>query len=245
MPNAFASWRETGNRGHGHPSPVLQVLRDHLPRVHPVHVIGADDHHDVRPLVVDQVHRLEDRVSRPAVPVRAEPLLRGHRRHVVAEEVTHPPRHRDMPVQAVALVLREHADLPDAGVGQVGQREVHQPVHPAERHRRFSPVVRQRRQPRPRPARQHDSQHPRVRHVVPSLRRYIRLAMKHPLTSPAEPRHARKNGPIVIPPARRPPPASSPRRPVPRRRPRPKPRRRPGTTYATLDLTIIVTYDFR
>ena len=150
-------------RRHGRARAVLQVLRDHLPRVHPVHVVGADDDNEVRLLVVDQVHRLEDRVSRPAVPVRAAPLLRGHWCHVVAEQVAHPPRHGDVPVQAVALVLREHADLPEVGVRQVGQREVNQPVHPAERHRGFRPVIGQRRQPCPRPACQHDPQDSGVR----------------------------------------------------------------------------------
>ena len=47
MPNAFASCRATGIAATVTPGPVLQVLRDHLPRVHPVHVVGADDHHDV------------------------------------------------------------------------------------------------------------------------------------------------------------------------------------------------------
>jgi hypothetical protein len=50
---------------------MLEVLRDHVPHVHPVHVVGAHDRDEVRALVVDQVHRLEDRVRRARVPVRA------------------------------------------------------------------------------------------------------------------------------------------------------------------------------
>src|ERR1700721_1297125 len=60
----------------------------------------------------------------------------------------------NMPVQAVALVLGEHADLPDPAVDQVGQREVDQPVQAAERNRRLGPLRRPRRQPPPRRARQ-------------------------------------------------------------------------------------------
>jgi hypothetical protein len=119
---------------------VLHVVIDHLHRVHPVHMVGAEDDHDVRLLVVDQVHRLEDRVRRAGIPVRPEPLLGRDRRYVVAQQRTHPPGGGDVPVQAVALVLGQHADLADPAVGQVGQREVDQPVHPAERHGRLGPV---------------------------------------------------------------------------------------------------------
>ena len=121
-------------------------------------MIGADDHHDVRLLVVDQVHRLEDRVRRAGVPVRAEPLLGRDRRHVVAEQGAHPPRGRDMPVQAVALVLGQHAHLADAAVGQVGQREVDQPVETAERDRGFGPVRGQRAEAGSSASGKHDSQ---------------------------------------------------------------------------------------
>ena len=185
MPNAFASCRATGIAATVTPAPVLQVLRDHLPRVHPVHVVGAEDDHELGVLVVDQVHRLEDRVRGAGVPVRPEPLLRGHRRHVVAEQVAHPPGDGDVPVEAVALVLGEYADLPDAAVGQVGQREVDQPVHAAERHRGLGPVVRQRRQPRARPARQHDSQYRRVRHVSPPGDHLLPMLHPHRAQPPA------------------------------------------------------------
>ena len=151
-------------RRHRDPGPVLDVVIDHLHRVHPVHVVRAEDDHDVRLLVVDQVHRLEDGVRRAGVPVRAEPLLRRHRCDVVAEQGTHPPRGGDVTVQAMALVLGQDADLADAAVGHVGQREIDQPVEPAERHRRLGPVRGQRAQPGARSAGEHDSQDRRIRH---------------------------------------------------------------------------------
>jgi hypothetical protein len=39
---------------HGHPRSRCLVLADHRPRVHPVDVIGAQDGHEVRLLVIDQ-----------------------------------------------------------------------------------------------------------------------------------------------------------------------------------------------
>ena len=99
-----------GDAGDGHPGAAVEVLLPHLPRVHPVDVVRAEDDDQVRALVVDQVQRLEDRVRRAGVPARAEPLLRGHGRDVVAQQVRQPPGHRDVPVEAVALVLGEYRD---------------------------------------------------------------------------------------------------------------------------------------
>src|SRR5690606_5645294 len=76
-----------------------------------------------------------DRVRAAEVPVLADALLRGHGRHVVAQERRHAPRLRDVPVEAVRLVLREHDDVQVVRVHEVGQREVHQSVDAPERHR--------------------------------------------------------------------------------------------------------------
>ena len=65
--------------GDGHPGTGLQVLVDHLRRVHPVHVVGPEDGDDLRPVVVDQVQALVDRVGAAGVPARAQPLLRRDR----------------------------------------------------------------------------------------------------------------------------------------------------------------------
>jgi hypothetical protein len=131
---------------------------DHLLRVHPVHVIGAEHDHYVRLFVVDQVHRLVDRVRRAGVPVRAEALLGRNRRHVVAEQGAHPPRGRDVTVQAMALVLGQDAHLEDAAISQVGEREVDQPVKTAERDRGFGPVRGQRAEAASGTSGEHDSQ---------------------------------------------------------------------------------------
>ena len=93
------------------PAPVCDVLVDHLARVHPVDVVGAEHAHDVGALVVDQVEVLVDRVGRTLEPVRPAAHLGRNRRHVVVEHRREPPRLGDVAVEAVALVLREHDDL--------------------------------------------------------------------------------------------------------------------------------------
>jgi hypothetical protein len=138
------------------------MLVDHLRRVHPVDVVGAEDDDDVRPRVVDQVETLEDRVRAAGVPAGAEALLRGHRGDVVPEHLREPPGRGDVPVEAVALVLGEHRDLPDVGVHQVGQDEVDEPVVAAEGHGRFGPVLSQGGQPLALTAGQDDAENPRT-----------------------------------------------------------------------------------
>ncbi len=64
-----------------------------------------------------------------------------------------------MPVEAHRLVLREHQDLAQAAVEAVGEREIDDPISPAERDRRLGPVARQRLQPRAFAAGQNDGQH--------------------------------------------------------------------------------------
>jgi hypothetical protein len=123
------------------------VLADHLAGVHPVDVVGAE-HDDVGGLLVaDQVEALVDRVGRPGEPPRPESLLRRHRGDVVPEHRGQPPGGGDVPVQAVALVLREHHDLAVAGIDQVGQDEVDEPVDPPEGHGWLRAVGGQRHQP--------------------------------------------------------------------------------------------------
>ena len=54
--------------GDGDACAAADVLVDHLPGVHPVDVVGTEDHDVIGVLVVDEVQRLEDRVGRARVP---------------------------------------------------------------------------------------------------------------------------------------------------------------------------------
>jgi len=148
--------------GHRHRGLGLDVLLDHLPGVHPVDVVGPEHDDVVGLVVVDQVETLEDRVGAAGEPVRAEALLRGHRGHVVAEDRRHPPRRGDVPVQRVGLVLGEHGDPEVAGIHQVGQHEVDEPVRTAERNGRLGAVSGQRPQPLSLTARENNPEDTRV-----------------------------------------------------------------------------------
>ena len=139
-PELVRELQRLADRGHGHAGTGVHVLGHHLAGVHPVDVVGPEDDHVAGPLVLDEVQALVDRVRRAGEPPRAEPLLRRHRRDVVAEHRRETPRLGDVAVEAVALVLRQHDDLAIAAVDQVGQDEVDQAVDPAERDRRLGPV---------------------------------------------------------------------------------------------------------
>ena len=72
-----------------------------------------------------------------------------------------------MPVEAMALVLGEHADAQAVGVDQIGKSEVDQPVQAPEWYGGLGPVRGERREPLPCAAGEHDSQHVWLRHLTP------------------------------------------------------------------------------
>ena len=146
------------DRGDGDAGTRLEVVLDHLARVHAVDVIGAEHADEIRALVVDQVEVLVDRVGRALEPERAAPHLRRDRGHVLVEQRGEAPRLADVAVEAVALVLRQHDDLQVPGVGEVRQGEVDQPVAPAEGHGRLRPVVGERQQTLPLAPGEHDDE---------------------------------------------------------------------------------------
>ena len=158
----------------------LDVLLHHLGEVHAVDVVGTDDDDDLRPLVVDEVERLEDRVGAAEVPVLVDSLLGRHRRDVVAEHRRHPPRLGHVLVEAVRLVLRQHDDLEIARVDDVGEGEIDEPVDAAERHRGFRTVSSQRHEPLPLAAGEDDGQD---LGVAPSTCHVTTLERKHPTLS--------------------------------------------------------------
>jgi hypothetical protein len=69
-----------------------------------------------------------------------------------------------VPVEAVALVLRQHDDLQISGVREVRQHEVDDPIRTAERHRRLGSIGGQRGQPPPFAAGQDDHQNMGLSH---------------------------------------------------------------------------------
>lgn len=65
--------------GHRSAGPAVDVEPDHLLGVHPVNVIGSENHYVVRIFVVDQVERLIDRIGGASVPAGPQALLGRHR----------------------------------------------------------------------------------------------------------------------------------------------------------------------
>jgi hypothetical protein len=77
-----------GNRRFG---AAVDVLLHHLGEVHAVDVVCADNHHDVRVGVVDQVQGLVDGVGAAQEPALAHALLCGDGSDIVPELGGHPP----------------------------------------------------------------------------------------------------------------------------------------------------------
>jgi hypothetical protein len=146
-----AGHRDRGARG--------DVVVDHLLRVHPVDVVGAEHDDVVRVFVVDEVHALVDRVGGTGEPARAEPLLGRHRGDVVAEQRGHPPGLGDVPVQRMGLVLRQHHDLQITAVGEIRQHEVDHAIDTAEGDTGLGPVRSERHQALAFAACQNDCEH--------------------------------------------------------------------------------------
>ena len=95
------------------------MLTQHLSRVHPVDVIGAEDDHVVRILIGEDVEVLCNGICAACIPVRTPPHLRRHWSHVVSKNRRQTPGLREVDVQAVTLVLREDGNPPEVGIDQV------------------------------------------------------------------------------------------------------------------------------
>ena len=89
----------------------FDMLLHHLLEIHAVDVVGADDHHNIRLHVLDDVDGLVDGVGGAEIPVLAETLLRGHRGDVRAKQRGETPDLGDVAVKRVRLVLGEHHGL--------------------------------------------------------------------------------------------------------------------------------------
>ena len=118
-------------------------------------MIAREDEHAVGVIHLDEVHVLIDGVGRAGKPRPALPraLIRGQDVHAAVDAVQIPRlTAADVAVEQQRLVLREHADGVDAGVGAVGQREVDDAVLAAERDAGLGDLRRERVQPRALPA---------------------------------------------------------------------------------------------
>jgi len=121
--------------------------------------VVAAEHADVGGLLVeDQVEVLVDGVRGAAEPVRPAAHLRRDRVHELPDVERQAPGPDDVLDEGVGLELRQHLDLREAGVHEVVQDEVDDPVAPAEGDRRLRPVARQREEPLSHAAREDDGE---------------------------------------------------------------------------------------
>ena len=131
-----AEFGSFGNRhwdsGNGQEGRTGEVEINHLVDVHLVNVVAAENRHEVRAFVCNQVDVLENGVGRSLVPVIAGAHLCRNQVHVLVEARVQVPCGGDVLVQRIALELRQHLDLEDAGVDEVVQDKVNDAVGAAK-----------------------------------------------------------------------------------------------------------------
>ena len=135
-----------GNRRNGYLRALFHMELHHLADVHSVNMIGAEDAHQVRLGLFNQVDVLENRVRRSAVPILAgRPHLRRNRDNkIAAQQPARLPSFAQMLQQGLALKLHQDIRRIYAGVHQVAENEIDNPVAPSERNRGLGPLFRQR-----------------------------------------------------------------------------------------------------
>src|SRR6185295_1235885 len=117
----------------------------------------AGQHQKVlRATLGDPVPVLPDRVRGSPVPVVLGPPLKRLEELDAASLAVEIPRPSDPNVVAEGkrAVLRENADVEDAGVDAIGEREVDDPVLAAEGHRRLRALLGEQAEPAPEPSRE-------------------------------------------------------------------------------------------
>ena len=148
-------------RADGQVGAGFDVALDQLGVVHLVDVVAGQDHHVLRPLFLDGVDVLVDGVGGALIPVLVDALLRGNDLDELAQLAAEIglPAEIDVPVEAHRLVLGEDEVLPHPAIEAVREREVDDPIGPAEGNGRFCPISRQRFQPRALSPRENHGQH--------------------------------------------------------------------------------------
>ena len=127
--------------------PAVERVEDVV--VHLVDVVTRQDEHLGRAATLQVDDVLVDRVGRALVPVaRGVPRRRLQQLDATARAVEIPRTAKpDVLIERGRPVLREHADIEDAGVDAVREREVDDPILAAERHRWLRTALREQAQP--------------------------------------------------------------------------------------------------
>jgi len=126
---------------------IFDVRFDEIAEIHPVEMIPGEDQIVLGVVAHEVPRRLPHRVRRALEPrVALGRLFGGQNFHEALGEDVQPVSLGDMAVQRRRVELREHEDPLEPGVETVADRDVDEPIFPAERHRGFRPHVGERKQ---------------------------------------------------------------------------------------------------
>ena len=119
------------------------MIVDHLPHVHAIDVIGAENRDQFWAVPFEQIKVLINRVRRALIPIIAGAHLRRHRNdEMFAEKIRGAPTAVDVFQERLRLELSHHVNRQNPRVDEIRQHEVDNPISAAERHRRFSAMLR-------------------------------------------------------------------------------------------------------
>ena len=148
MPNRLAVDHRHFDRRQRHRGAPFLMEAEHARIVHLVDVVARQHDQVPRALAHDRIQVLVDGVRRALIPVLADALLRRQDLDELAELFRDDaPSHPDVPVERQRLVLGGDEDAAQAGIDAVAEGKVDDPVRPAEIHRRFRAIFRQRIEP--------------------------------------------------------------------------------------------------
>jgi len=116
------------------------MKEEELSHIHLVDVVTTKDTDVFWSFVRDQIEVLPDRIGGALVPGWPPSLLSRDRFHVLVEERREPPTAGEVGVEGLALVLRQHLDLVETAVDEVGESQVDDPILAAEGDGGFGPV---------------------------------------------------------------------------------------------------------
>ena len=136
-----------GDRRHRHFRLLCDVKIDHAGDTHAVDVIATEDGHQVRIGLLDEVDVLKNGVGRSQIPGF---ILRTHLCRHVDDEVAFQhsaelPSFAQVLQQRLAAELGEHIDRVNAGIHEIAEYKIDDPVFASEWNRRLGALARQRR----------------------------------------------------------------------------------------------------
>ena len=123
-----------GNGRNGGSSTTRDVRVDHLANIHFVDVVAAEDAHDFRALVSDDVLALENGVGRAFEPRKACALLGRNGLDELIENGRQSPDAGDVLFERRAFVLREDFDARKTRVDEIRQHDVDDAIAASKRH---------------------------------------------------------------------------------------------------------------